>query len=328
MIEGDPKAEGEMPTSEGDIQDAEPDAKSPRAKSPWKAFVLTGLFAALIGAAGGGAGIYVGLKTVSPDPVVQSATDLAPLEAKLDQLTARLKTAEAELQEVANRPIPEFEAPEFEVPEFEAVDLTPLEDRLQALETAPRPDIDPEALSALQSAQSDGFEWPDVSKLEARLAALETEAKAPSDAMLSEAQLERITALENRVETVQTTLSEARPSGDVNAGEIISALEARISALETRPAPQSVVERVSLLAFPKARMIQAVESNRAGGIIEKTFSRHVQVKNANDPLTLIDGIESDVSEGRLAPAIEKFERLPEPIRSAGQAWYESVKASL
>jgi hypothetical protein len=65
-----------------------------------------------------------------------------------------------------------------------------------------------------------------------------------------------------------------------------------------------------------------------GGMIKKTLSRHIRVKDDNDPLTLIDGIEADLSGGRLGAAAEKFERLPAPVRAKGQAWYESVKASL
>ena len=79
---------------------------------------------------------------------------------------------------------------------------------------------------------------------------------------------------------------------------------------------------------PKAQLIEAVDENRTGGLIEKTLSRHIRVKEANDPLTIIEAIETDLSDGRLAPAIEKFERLPAPVQSAGQAWYDSVKASL
>jgi len=135
--------------------------------------------------------------------------------------------------------------------------------------------------------------------------------------------LKRLSALEAELEAVQQTdsqnaLDEAQ----------LSELNSRLLALENRPAPEPVIERVSILAFPKAQLIQAVEDNQTGGIVEKTLSRHIRVKGPNDPLTLIDGIETDISEGRLADAAKKFERLPAPVRSAGQAWYESVKASL
>lgn len=178
-------------------------------------------------------------------------------------------------------------------PNFEPTDLSDVESRLRALETAPRPDIDPEALTALQSAQKDGFEWPDVSDLESRIEALES----GSD-------------------------------GAVQAGGALSDLEDRLNALENRPALRPVVERVSILAYPKDQLIDALETTKSGNLIEKTLSRHIRVKDANDPLTLIEGIETDLQDGDLAAALEKFDRLPAPVQSAGQAWYESVKASL
>jgi len=141
-----------------------------------------------------------------------------------------------------------------------------------------------------------------------------------------------LSGLETRLSGLETRLAELeaapRESADSLNETQLSELNSRISALENQPAPEPVIERVSILAFPKAQLIQAVEDNQTGGIVEKTLSRHVRVKNPNDPLTLIDGIETDLSEGRLTDAAKKFERLPAPVRSAGQAWYESVKASL
>ncbi len=303
------KDEAEPSAEKPEGADALEAAETP-AKSPWKAFVLTGLLAGLIGAIGGGAGIYAGLKTSAPKPATPQAVDLSPLEADFKRLSARLKTAEDKLQAAANRP----------APKFEPADLSDVEKRLKALENAPRPEIDPEALKALQSAQNDGFEWPDVSSLETRIAALESE--TPSQAGSAEL-LERLAAMEEATEAAQNTSTDA-----AKVNEFISGLEARVNALENRPAPEPVVERISIPAFPKASLLKAVEVNKKGGLIEKTLSRHIRVKDANDPVSLIEAIEADVNAQQLAPAIEKFERLPAAVRSEGRAWYESVKASL
>ena len=301
------------PIDETSEMDEALEAVEPREKPPWKAFVLTGLLASLFGAAGGGAGVYAGLKARAPAPVNQAAVDLTPLEAKITQLSNRLKTAETRLQKAADQP----------APETETVDLSAIEARLDALEDAPRPEIDPGALSALQAAQEDGFEWPDVSKLERQIAAIETSVSAASDNELPEGFLDRLSALE------KTAAATKELSGSTNQSRnLITKLEARLSALEKRPAPAPVVEHVSLLPFPKALLMEAVEDNREGSLIKKTLSRHIRVKDANDPLTLIEGIETDLSKGQLAPAIEKFERLPAPVQAAGQAWYDNVKASL
>ncbi len=298
------------------------------AKSPWKAFILTGFLAGLLGAALGGGGLYAALKTVAPQSAATQTVDLSPLEAKLSRLSDRVKTAESDLKSRAA----------VTAPEFEPTDLSDVEARLAALERAPRPDINPEALTALKSAQDDGFEWPDVSDLEARIAALESETQAretrATEVKASESEAkgetdvpagirERLTALENNFEDLKTS-----SSGALEAVERLSAVEVRLKAFENRPPPEPVVERVSILAFPKDALIEAADKTQEGNILEKTLSRHIRVKDANDPLTLIEGIEKDLSAGALTSALEKFERLPAPVKAAGQAWSESVRASL
>jgi len=369
MIEEEPKPEAEFPPEE-----IATDPVEPKAKSPWKAFILTGLLAGLIGAAGGGYGVYEGIKRYAPASVPQAEVDLSPIEARLNKLTDRVTEAEAEALDAANRPAVDYKPVDMpeELSDIEArltalettsaaeMPTSQMEERLAALEAAPKPEIDPEALSALQAAQKDGFEWPDTTALEARLGGLEAQAEtflAPaadkdaledriknlevrteerSDAAATTADqtvaapiaalpndlMDRIDTLESEIETLRN----AEP--DSVDEEKMSALEVRLSALENRPSPTPVVEKVAILAFPKAQMIAAVEENMEGGVIRKTLSRHIRVKDANDPLTLIDGIETNLSEGQLAVAAEKFERLPSPVRAAGQAWYESVKAGL
>ncbi len=295
----------------------EPDIEEPRPKSPWKAFILTGLIASLIGAAGGGYGVYAGLKHFSPQAKAQPQVDLSPLEATLDRLANRVTAAERQVETLKSRP----------VTEAEPVDLSDIKKRIAALENAPSPEIDPSALSALQAAQEDGFEWPDVSTLEERIAALETESAAPVETAVPDELLDRLASLEAEIETVKTVQPDNKAVSEI-VTKSISDINTRLSALENRPAPAPTIERVSILAFPKTQMMDAVEANMEGGLLKKTLSRHIRVKDNDDPLTLIEGIEADISEGRLAAAAKKFERLPSPVRAAGQAWYDSVKASL
>lgn len=309
MIDDEPESVAEPPKPLEEAE-PEPEVEAPKSKSPWKAFIITGVLAGLIGALVGGYGAYEGLKRFTPEPTPQAEIDFSPIESRLDNLADRLEAVETAIGEV-------------DTLEIEPFDLSPLEARLEALETAPRPEIDPDALTALQAAQADGFDWPDISEFEARITALEQNYETPSDVALRTDLLDRITALEAETENIRNTEPVA-----VMDESVLSALGTRITALESRPEPKPVVERVSILAFPKAQLIEAVENNQKGGLIEKTLSRHIRVKDANDPLTLIDGIESDLLDGRLAAAAEKFERLPAPIRASGQAWYDSVKAAL
>ena len=293
------------------------EALGPPAKSPWKAFIVTGLLASLFGVVGGGAGVYAAIKKIASKPAITQSVDLSPLETNYKRLSERVKAAESKLQEVANRPVPQSSS------EVEPVDLSDVENRLQALETAPRPEIDPDVLSALQSAQKDGFEWPDVSSLETRIETLENKPETVAQTEMPAELLDRLTALEDNIKGLQSATSESEKTSDA-----ISGLAARLDAIENRPPPTPVIERVSILAFPKDQLVEAVEAMKNGNIIRKTLSRHIRVKDANEPLTLIEGIETDLSGGDLAAAVEKFKRLPAPVQSAGQAWYESVKASL
>lgn len=306
----DEKVEPVDPTP---VSETEPEPVRERTKSPWKAFVLTGFLASLVGAAGGGYGVYEGLKRFSPEPIEQSKVDLSPLESKINNLTDRLTRAEASVKKTAARP----------AAKAEPVDLSGLENRLDAIESAPKAEIDPEALAALQSAQKDGFEWPDTSGLENRLIALETKLDIATESSASSDIDERLQALETQAETSQ---SETELSAvDVERWDD---LEARMAALENRPLMSNQAKAVTILAFPKTALVAAAEDNMEGGFMKKALSKHVRVKDEDAPLTLIDGIEADIAKGRFEAAAKKYERLPEPIRAAGQAWYESVKASL
>ena len=117
MIEEEPKPVEDEPGLEPEFEPVEP-----RAKSPWKAFILTGFLAGLIGAAGGGYGAYAALKKFSPAPQPQAKVDLSPIETKLTRLTERVTEAEAVALEATNNP----------TVEFEPVDLS---DKFSALET-------------------------------------------------------------------------------------------------------------------------------------------------------------------------------------------------
>lgn len=303
------------PSPETEMED---EPVEPRAKSPWKAFILTGVIASLFGAAGGGYGVYEGVKRLGPKTAEQPSVDMTPLESKIGALTRRMSAAEAAAKKTANRP----------APDMKPVDLSPLETRLKKLEGAPVPEIDPEALSALQSAQADGFEWPNTSALEERLAALETTVETVSEpAEIPADLLERLDALESNAGSAS--------DGDGVSAEELSLLsarfdliESRLDMLETQPIAAPRIERVALLAFPKSAMVGAAEDAVEGGLMKRALSKHIRVKDEDDPLTLIDGIETDIAQGRLEDAVKKFDRLPEPVRAAGQAWYNSVKASL
>lgn len=274
----------------------------------WKAVIITGLLAGLIGTGGGAAALYYGLKTQSPDMTQVKAELQQELRAEMTALTSRLSAVENTADEAANRLLPEFD--------MAPMDLSPLEARIIALENAPSPEIDPDALSALQAAQADGFEWPNVDDLNDRLAALENRPIATTDPSVSP---EMLLEMADRIDALEAAPALAVPPA------LPTDLLARIDALENRPVVTPEKQIIPVLAFPKQAMLRAAEDMATGGFIERTLSKHVRVKDDDDPRTLIEGIEADLSEGRLDLAANKYERLPAPVQQVARAWYESVQ---
>lgn len=296
---------------EGVEADAADPAVEKRAPG-WKAVIITGLLAGLIGTGGGAAALYYGisygLKTQSPDMTQLKAELQQELRAEMTALTSRLSAVENTADEAANRLLPEFD--------MAPMDLSPLEARIIALENAPSPEIDPDALSALQAAQADGFEWPNVDDLNDRLAALENRPIATTDPSVSP---EMLLEMADRIDALEAA------SALAVAPALPTDLLARIDALENRPVVTPEKQIIPVLAFPKQAMLRATEDMATGGFIERTLSKHVRVKDDDDPRTLIEGIEADLSEGRLDLAANKYESLPAPVQQVARAWYESVQ---
>ncbi len=269
-----------------------------------KSILLAGL---LLGFGSAAAGVYFGLK-FQKAPDIQTATiDVDALKAELlDKQADQLKSLETRLNKLeANlKTRSETQAEPIVMP-----DLTPLEDRLAQLEAARDIDISPETLSALNQAQNDGFEWPDVSTLEARLDALET--TKPEKVQDLGAVETRLKALETRKITTPTAT-------------IPKALLARISVLEDQLNVTNQAVQFSQIEFPKGLLLSAVKNTSEGNVLQRTLSKHVRVKDDDDPITLIEGIEADISSGRYNEAILKFESLPEDVQAIGNTWYETV----
>jgi hypothetical protein len=107
-------------------------------------------------------------------------------------------------------------------------------------------------------------------------------------------------------------------------------IEARLEALENRPAPilksaPAADTPTTQIPFPKTALITAAEGRqKQGGFFKRQMDKHIRVKDANDPLVLIEAIETALSENDMDTAKAKFDQLPSQIRSAGQSWRESL----
>lgn len=258
-------------------------------------FLLGLLLTAALGAAGGGAIAYY----LKSDPV-----NLSPLQSDLSRLNAAVS-------ELENRPQVKA-APPVNIPK---VDLSGLEARLEALETAPAttlPEIDPVLLTRLEALQAKGSDALnltalDLTAMEQRIDALET--AGVSEDVRAELQeiYERVAEWEIRLDNLQTDISQA---------------EAAIVAADpiARPPAQSA------LPFPKAALLAAAKDQPAqGGFFKRAMNKHIQVKDEDNPAVMIDAMEAALSRGDIDTAKAKFDQLPSTIRSAGQDWRNSLK---
>ena len=273
-----------------------------------KGTLLAGLLAGVVGLAGATAGVYFGLKTQKAPDIQTVKIDVEALKAELlNAQSVQLKSIETRLQKLeANlKTVSETQAKPEAIP-----DLTPLEDRLARLEAASDIEISPETLSALTQAQADGFDWPDVSTLEARLDALETsEPEQAPDLGTIET---RLKALEARKPSVETAT-------------IPKTLLSRISVLEDQANVNAQAAQFSQIEFPKELLLKAAKNTSDGNVLQRALSKHVRVKDDDDPVTLIEGIEADISAGQYNQALVKFESLPKDVQAIGKSWYEVVQ---
>lgn len=245
--------------------------------------------ATILGALGGA----YGAQYFTPKPDI-SATDtkinrtIADAE---DRLNNQIEGIQSELGTLRAETL-QLQANQNAVSLPDESQITSLLMRVEALENSPLPrlpEIDEATLVALQQAQKDGFSWPDVSELKARLSALESEKQT----------------LQGQVETLANSLI----------------------TLSENPAPATAepVYIVTDTSFPKQALLDAVfKQNEEKGFLSKALSKHIQVRGPNDPVALIETIETALARDDLRAALRAFDALPENIRSVGQNWREAV----
>lgn len=205
--------------------------------------------------------------------------DSSALEAQLSEL-------QAEVTALQNRP----------EPVIPTINLSPLRNRIAALEA--RPTVDPlseEIVSRLENLQAEGFELPVMPDL--------------PDFEVIEA---RIKALEDQISAQALAIS-TLPVGGVAA-----------PALDVEP----FVDLDTLPRFPAQILREGAAELGGSGFVRRTFSRHVRVRGSNAPDVLISGIEDDLENGKPRAALAKFDRLPPQLRSLARAWRANMEEAL
>ncbi|WP_409432402.1 hypothetical protein ACJ3XI_09320 [Litorimonas sp. RW-G-Af-16] len=268
------------PSDQVDVDTVEDGAK-PAKGIGFPVFALGLLLASALGAAGGG----VIANMLQPD-----AVNVTPLRNDVSQLKASISGIEKQqadlTQAITMRPA--------------MPDISGLEARLSALETAPLPtfdipELDEDALAQLKAAQDAGFEWPDADLIAKTLA-----------------------AMANRIEALEADL-DSRPVFD--------------PAMVTPPAPTLAVpssepiisEAAQPIPFPKSAMLLALNNTKdQGGFFARMRQKHIRVKDSDDPEVIINGIETAIASGDIETAKAKFDALPSTLRSVGQNWRKSL----
>jgi hypothetical protein len=256
--------------------------------------VLLSSVVAIIGAVGGAYGAQYLAKTPDLSAIDnQISLKVADIEDKTQKSVAALRT---EL-DVLKTDIMDVQGGQAS----EQV-LASLQNRLEALENAPLPeipDIDADAVSALQRAQADGFNWPDLTEIDANISRLEKEHADLTD------------RLQNISEEFET-FKEA-PIDVVALGG------------EAAPEPIMITQTLTLPIFPEMALRKsAEEAVSRKGFLARTLSKHIDVRQPNDPIVLIEKAALAVKSGNLDLAVKTFDQLPDEIKVAGQDWRDAV----
>jgi len=302
-------------------------AKKPRRKYGKFALGLTALSALVIGGASGGGFVKYLMPASSANAPVQNV-DLGPLTTQITQLKNKNAKLETQLSNMsASFKTLQGSVKNIKVPDVKAVDLSGLKSRLDALENAPKPaPLDEAMLARLEKLQADGSPALDLSAFEARLSELET---AASSGAMPEGAKESLQELYD-----QYVESEEKIEAKIAAlSQDLTEMQTRLDALsdiqltQSKAALQSssVSGQAAASAFPKQALLDAVTAQTTDKpFLKRALSKHIKVKDPSSPAGIIDAITADLAEGNIEGAAARFDSLPSHIRSAGQAWRDSL----
>ncbi len=234
--------------------------------------------------------------------------DLAPLRAEIASLGQEVEALKALSAQQAAAPAPDLSAVERRIaalesaPEPDMPNMTLVYDRLTALEEAEPPEINEDYVARLEALKADGFDAtppPDLAELEARLRSLESEAIARAD---------------------------IDPAEDMSRE--IAALSARLDALEARPvaaaapvaAAPITLDPATLPRFPADRLRAGAAEAAGEGFLRRSLSRHVRVKDEGSAEVLIGQVEDAMEAGDVRAAVVAFDRLPGGLRDLARGW--------
>ena len=180
-----------------------------------------------------------------------------------------------------------------------------------------------------------------MSALEARLAELETrETSVPDEALV--ARMEALQAdgvdvagqaalsdMEARLDDLAARIAslETAPASDESFRAELDTLRDRVGQMSAVPVAAAAPARASgaiAPTFPAETLRDGARARAGGGLLAK----HFRVRSDDDPLTLIDAVETAMDERRYADAVAAFDRLPDELKSLARGWRADMQSFL
>jgi len=267
----------------------------------YKTLGLATVIATLLGTIGGAA-----ISKVTMPP----SSDLAPLTSRLDSVVAENTSLKAQLSRMER----DIKMAAEMIKDKSAQDeLSALKSRLTSLETAEpqiieaSPAIDPEVMTRLEVLQKEGSEALDLSDILQRLDKLETLSSESSSEVDEKALLSQ---LKSDILTDETFLEKLRP----------------IEMAENKQIVQTPIFKTNRLPFPKTTILKALdEIDPSESWLTRTLNKHITVQSEDNPRYLVELIELDLKAEDFSGALAKFDKLPEPAKTAGQKWRKAFE---
>ncbi len=250
---------------------------------------------------------------------------VAGLDARMEELAARLDAAETRLAEVETQPIPKAELPAEVVAAYEAK-LGELQAALDERTAQMQAVLDQRAagMQAQMEARLADIEAAQEAAADAQKQALEAARNAEARAALSE-----IDAALDAGTTYEEALEGLRAASDAEVPEALSGTAASgVPSLSELQASFSDAARGALRASTRAARDEGELDPVSAFFRTQLGARSLEPREGDDPDAVLSRAEAAVSRGELSTALAEIENLPEAGRSVMADWVSRAETRL
>ena len=135
--------------------------------------------------------------------------------------------------------------------------------------------------------------------------------------------------LEARLDDLASRIAalETAPASDESFRAELDTLRERVGQMSATPVtPVAQARATASIAptFPAETLRDGARARAGGGLLAK----HFRIRSDDDPLTLIDAVETAMDERRYAEAVAAFDRLPDELKSLARGWRADMQSFL